>query len=507
MNNKMRVTKILIAEHNQYDIELLQDELDRSGLNYISEIVHTEKAFTVSLNNFKPDIILSDYSFPSFDGPTAFKIRKILAADTPFILVSGIIGEEKATELIRNGVTDYVLKDSLSSLTPKVKRALKEAKEKQQKSLAVDQRDFNTSNLKALIDNTSDLMWSVNKDFNLITSNHPFDVLAKLMSGDTIENKTDILSDRFSDEQLDRFKNYYQRSFDGETFTEFEYTASPDECWSEISFSPIQEGDEIIGIACYCRDITERKKTELKLEQQHQELIKVNSELDRFVYSTSHDLRSPLTSILGLTALIEKETKETHTLKYALMIRSSVNRLNDFIKNILGYSKNNRTELEVTKIELQKTVEEIVNALRNIPDAEGIQFEINLIEHEPFHTDCHRLNTVLENLISNAIKYHKRDGSARFIKVTGKTSKDELRLCIEDNGIGIAKTHHGKIFDMFFRLPSKVPGSGFGLYMVKEIIKKLHGSMEINSEEGKGTSFNIRLQNLPLPSGEHINLP
>src|ERR1035437_5217002 len=125
-------TKILIVEHDPNDLELMQNELKKGGINYTAEIVQDGPAYELALKNFIPDIILSDYSLPSFDGLTAFKIREKMAPDTPFIFVSGTIGEENSIALINNGVTDFVLKDKLFTLNTNVNRALKEAKENQQ---------------------------------------------------------------------------------------------------------------------------------------------------------------------------------------------------------------------------------------------------------------------------------------------------------------------------------------------------------------------------------------
>jgi len=122
--------KILILEDNQSDADLLQRELKKSGLVYTSEIVQTRQEFESSLENFKPDLILADYSLPSFDGDTAFDIKQKAYPDIPFIIISGFIGEENAVELIKNGVTDYALKDKLFTLPLKIERALKEAEEK-----------------------------------------------------------------------------------------------------------------------------------------------------------------------------------------------------------------------------------------------------------------------------------------------------------------------------------------------------------------------------------------
>lgn len=128
--------KILIVEDNKSDADLLERELKKNGVNFTSTIVQTREAFEDALNNFKPVIILSDYSLPSFDGLTAFNIAQIISPDIPFIIISGMLGDERAVELIKHGVTDYVLKDKLFSLMPKITRALKEAVERKKKKFA-----------------------------------------------------------------------------------------------------------------------------------------------------------------------------------------------------------------------------------------------------------------------------------------------------------------------------------------------------------------------------------
>lgn len=285
---------------------------------------------------------------------------------------------------------------------------------------------------------------------------------------------------------------------------------------SECRFKFDQNGKPIslFGIA---HDVTEIKLARLQLEQQNKELafqngekknrtielsitnkelIKRNTELNRFVYSVSHDLRSPLTSILGLISFIEEESQEADTLEHILMIRNSINRLDEFIKNILSYSRNNRTELEIEKISLQKTAVDIVDSLHCMKEAKGIHFEIDIKEQDPFYSDKLRFNTILENLVSNAIKYHQKDESGRYIKITGQSDPEKLQFSIADNGIGIAPAHHVKIFDMFFRLSSNKDGSGIGLYIVKDTVEILQGTIQIHSEEGVGTTFSITLKNL-----------
>lgn len=267
--------------------------------------------------------------------------------------------------------------------------------------------------------------------------------------------------------------------------------------WTTISANPLyNEDNKYIGAMAMVMDITERKRNEEKLEIQNTELIKAHLELDRFVYSVSHDLRSPLTSVLGLISFIEEETKEQDTREHAQMIRNSVNRLDEFIKNILSYSRNNRVNLNIEPIAIDETILSIVNGLKNSQQAKEIDFVFEFAEAQPFFSDQLRLNTILENLISNAIKHHKKEEVYRFIKINTFFKDEKLHITIEDNGVGIDEEYHNKIFDMFYRVSSDTDGTGIGLYIVKDSIKNIQGSIELQSQKGVGTIFTIIIKNL-----------
>ncbi|OAB28491.1 PAS domain S-box-containing protein [Flavobacterium fryxellicola] len=276
---------------------------------------------------------------------------------------------------------------------------------------------------------------------------------------------------------------------------------------------------KVTGAVNVLTDITENKVAQKALELRNKELalqhedkqkqaaalilantdlLKTNKELDRFVYSVSHDLRSPLTSIQGLVSIIEDESNEPETLEHVEMIKININRLDEFIRKILSYSQNNRTGIELQIFPVKKTILNIVHALQNISHAKGIHFEIDIQEHTSFCTDKMRFNTIIENLISNAIKYHKPIDTKRYIKVTGKIEEEMLQLTIADNGIGIATKYQDKIFDMFFRISSKSDGSGIGLYIVKDTVEKLEGTIEVHSQINDGTTFDITLKNFRL---------
>lgn len=283
-------------------------------------------------------------------------------------------------------------------------------------------------------------------------------------------------------------------------FNEFSFkliSKSGNEIWTSISANPLfNEDNSYKGALGMVTDITERRKNEKIVEQQNAELIKAHSELDGFVYSVSHDLRSPLTSMLGLLSFIEEESQEEDTLKHVQMIRSSINRLDEFIKNILNYSRNNRIQLLIEKISVEDTIINTVNSLRNIPKAQGIDIIVESKQTKPFYSDALRFNTILENLISNAINHHKVNDSNRFIKIETQFKNNKLYITIADNGVGIESQYHKKIFEMFYRVSGETDGTGIGLYIVKDAVEKIQGTIEIQSEKGTGTVFIIILKNL-----------
>lgn len=281
-----------------------------------------------------------------------------------------------------------------------------------------------------------------------------------------------------------RLQNYYY---------EYACHAPHEERWFAMTTRPFQGEESMLVIAH--NDISQRKLAEEKLVHKNKELEKINFELDRFVYSVSHDLRSPLSAILGLLSFIEDESHEPDTLAHAKMIRTRIFRLDEFIKNILNYSRNNRIEADITYIDVESILNETIEALCNAKDADTIKFELQVAGKEHFYSDKQSFITIVENLISNAIKFHDKEKEHQQISIQASINATELALTISDNGVGIAKEHHDRIFDMFFRLSGKVSGSGIGLYIVKEIIGKLMGSIKVDSQIGEGTVFTITLKN------------
>jgi signal transduction histidine kinase len=222
-------------------------------------------------------------------------------------------------------------------------------------------------------------------------------------------------------------------------------------------------------------------------------LTKTNAELDRFVYSTSHDLRAPLASVLGLINVIQTTQHPTDIKKYLGMMKDRIHTLDRFIKDITDYSRNNRLEVVKEKVNIKYMIEEIWDMLKYSPEAENIYMQIDLPSDLQLDTDRSRLKVILSNLISNSISYHDASKQDKYIRLKYQNEMGCFYLMVEDNGQGIDPQFHTRIFDMFFRGSETSKGSGLGLYIVKETLEKLSGSIQLESKPGVGTTFKVVL--------------
>lgn len=246
-----------------------------------------------------------------------------------------------------------------------------------------------------------------------------------------------------------------------------------------------------------CKLQEQRLKDELELRQQNEKLLKVNQELDNFVYSVSHNLRSPLMSVLGLVNLAQKEDDErdSYFSSYFQMINQSIGKLDDTLKEILDYSRNTRSETVVSKIDIAKMVNDCLDQLRYLKEFNRVETCIVVEGNDPFYSDYYRLQIIFKNLFSNALKYCDVHKDQCQITLHAAITPQHVSLCVEDNGIGIRKNLMPKVLTMFFRGTEKSDGAGLGLYIVKETVSRMEGTLTIDSTEGVGTTVRITLPN------------
>ncbi len=235
--------------------------------------------------------------------------------------------------------------------------------------------------------------------------------------------------------------------------------------------------------------------TRRQLRDKITELEKTNDELNRFVYSTSHDLRSPLASIMGILNLAHMENSVQDPNGYLNMIETCVKRMDGFIQKIIEYYKSIRVEDEYENIDFKAMLNEIVEicSMQN----RNIQFNIGVDQETIFRGDAFRLSVIFNNLISNAVKYQKISEAAQWVKINVNVDEKKAIIVIEDNGIGIVEQYLNNIFKMFFRSTNDVTGLGIGLYIVKEALSRIGGEISVQSVYGEGTQFRLAIPNHP----------
>jgi PAS domain S-box-containing protein len=250
---------------------------------------------------------------------------------------------------------------------------------------------------------------------------------------------------------------------------------------------PVMLENKTLGIYGVYVDFTDRKKVEEELKIR-------NTELDNFVYKVSHDLRAPLSSILGLVNLARLPGNTDNPNDYIDIIGEKVEHLDHFIGDVLSHSKNLKMEVTTCKVDFEQIIDRTFNELNYLEGAKDMKRKVK-IEGIDFYSDPWRISEILRNLISNAIKYRKLNISDPEISI--KILVDHLRaeISFADNGIGIDENNLARIFEMFYRATEQSDGSGIGLYIVKNAVDKLGGQMSVASQLQEGTRFGIVLPN------------
>ncbi len=229
-------------------------------------------------------------------------------------------------------------------------------------------------------------------------------------------------------------------------------------------------------------------------KEKTEEIEKKNKELDNFVYKVSHDLRGPISSLLGLHHVASLDIKDKNALQYLNMYHEQIKRLESIILDFIDLTRLKESHTQHTPINFQKNISECIRSFNYLSNYPKINFDIHIEKGLDFRSDQSSINSILQNLIENAIKYADPNKKP-FVKISIVKQTNTPHLCIkvEDNGIGIADNFKENIFDMFFRANDTVQGSGLGLYILKTAVERINGSLYFESEEGTGSLFEVKL--------------
>lgn len=280
--------------------------------------------------------------------------------------------------------------------------------------------------------------------------------------------------------------------------------------WASAIITAIKdEPGNVIGFSLVIRDLTERKKSEEVLRKHSEALLAKNKELESFAYIASHDLQEPLSTIKGMIELIRHENQMPlgeETESYFSFIEEAIERMNTLIRGLLDYSKLGRNK-ELKKVKVAETIREVLADLNTRIQAEEASFIVGPMPELTVYSVEFRL--LFQNLISNALKF-SRPGIPPQIVIISKNEGPHWRFSVQDNGIGIHKSHQEKIFTIFQRLhkPTQYPGTGIGLAHCKKIVEMHEGSIWVESDSDEGSTFHFTisktLKRAAAPAGVEV---
>ncbi len=489
--------RILHLEDNCIDRELIAALLKKGGIECEITAVDTRAEFTEALYENPCHLILADYALPAFDGFAALNLARQLSPRTPFILVSGVLGEELAVEALKNGATDYVLKTHLERLVPAVRRALKEAAERHrlletQAALYKSEERF-----RLLVQSIRDYAIYLVDPGGMVVS---WNLGAESIFGYSEQEAIGMMVRGFFRTE-DVTEHGYERLVHmaeekGRAEQELWQLRKGGTCfWASLILTPLPG---VHGFAVITQDITERQRAAQELERSRQERARMQ---EKFLSHISHELRTPLTTIVDFTSLITEGTAgqiSQEQKQYLEIVLRAANRLAIMVNSLLDLTRSDWRRLPVMQecVHIEKLIAEICETFAAAAAAKNIEL-CNLTPSTlPLvFADPSRIMEVLTNLIDNAIKYSP---IGAVVKVMGERDESEpelVRISVSDNGPGIEPQHQAHIFERFFRVsdaPDSHPGGlGLGLYISREIVKAHGGELSLCSQAGPGCTFHF----------------
>ena len=486
----------LLLEDIRKDAELLLELLTDEGFEMQIDIVETEADYVSRLKKNNYDIIFADFTLPGFSGETALEIAKKICPDIPFICISGTIGEDKAVELLKQGATDYVLKDRMERLGLAVRRALDAAAQLNKFRQAEIEAKTNRKLLQTIINNALDNIYikdnngkymlineatekSMGKSSSIVIGKDDFFVHSEEEAKMIIETDQKVISGGVP--------VTYEESLtlaDGQVHT-FETIKCP-------MFDDHGNPSGLFGIA---RDITERKQMECSLIKAKEKAEESDRLKTAFLHNISHEIRTPMNSIVGFSEFLKDtdlSVEKRNT--YVDIIHNSSEQLLSIITDIISIATLEAGQESIFKCPVNVNV--VLKTLyaqfepktkqKNIP----LYLNCGLYDEEAIiQIDQTKFIQILLNLVNNAIKFTKQG----FIKFGYEQKGEYLEFFIEDTGIGIPSHMHESIFERFRQVESTIAngygGAGLGLSISKGYVELMGGKIWLSSEPDKGSTF------------------
>lgn len=507
VNSSNTRLKILLLEDDPTDSELIEVTLRDGGIEGNLSFARDEQSFLEQLNTSFPDLILSDYILPRFNGIAALELARATCPSVPFILVSGVLGEEQAISALKQGATDYVLNHRLERLVPAVQRALRESQERRERQKLTKALQQTDNLLRAIIDASPLGIILLSREQRIITWN----MTAEQFYGWTAKAVMDgPFSVIFPAGNREEFNACFAQVLQGHRICNREVQhIKQDGTLIDVSLSlaPLYDADDsVYGVVITTVDITARKQIEAQriklLEQEKAARVAAettNRIKDEFLGVLSHELRTPLSAIIGWIKLIQKKNLSGTMLQCALdTIERNASTQTQLIEDLLDISHmiRGQVSLQIQPTDVTVLIQNVVDSLRPAATAKSLLIQLDLapsIQH--ILADPNRLQQVFWNLLSNAIKFTNPSGK---ITVTCQNIQSCLTIQVSDSGIGIAPEFLPYVFECFRQADGSTTrsqsGLGLGLAITRHLVELHGGTIQAESRGlGWGSTFTVLL--------------
>ena len=487
---------ILLLEDNMSDVQLVKEELKKLDFKFTTKNVDTKEDFISALHDYKPNIILSDYSLKQFTGFEALEITLKHKLSIPFIIVTGSLSEETAADSIKRGAWDYVLKDNLVRLPSAIKNALKLKREKDKNEIAERKlielyRATEQSPVTVIMTDIEGNIEYVNPKFTEVTG-YTFE--------EVIGQNPRLLKSGKHDDKF--YKNLWETITSGKNWTgEFYNKKKNGELfWESASISPIRDNNNVItNFVGVKEDISEKKKMINDVLQAKKDAENADKMKSIFLAQMSHEIRTPINAMIGMATLIKYDLKETaseDTLKSFEIIDRAGGRIVRTIDLLLNLSEIQAGTYKPTPSFIDLHVDilaQIVADKMKIALKKGVDLGINIATDDTtVVADAYTVNQIFIQLIDNAIKYTNK-GEVR-INIR-RNHNGSLIIEVEDTGIGIEDNYLSKMFEPFTQeemgYTRKYEGNGIGLALVKTYSEINKAKVEVESVKGIGSTFRV----------------
>jgi PAS domain S-box-containing protein len=463
--------------------------IDRQGLiRFVSPSIY-------DILGYKPEELIGKHPFEFMDSSMHDEVRRVMQQ---LLEHPGQVVESEMYFRYQSGRHVFLKSRFVNYLShPHIQAIIGSTQDITKQKLMEKKLRESICRLEATIENMDDPAWALDPDLRLMYFNQAFSKMIYRLFGFKPEAGMalyDAVQMAGYPDHIECREKFLQAMKGESVRFEKVYQMNGSDVIMDYRISPITEGDgNIIGAYCLGRDITDMVTLNRKLHEQNEALERANRELNRFIYSMSHDLRSPITSSLGLVNLILQECQEEETIRHATMLNKRLNRLDQLIHEILDFVRQRNEQTQIEPINLAELVQQIVESRGYFEEFPHTTFKTGSDLTISVYAERRKLETVLENLLSNAFKYRDASKPQHVIELTARKEEQKVIFCIRDNGIGIASHHLSRIFDMFFRASSSSDGMGLGLYIVRQLLHSMDSTIEVESRPMEGTVFTVHL--------------